>query len=186
MAPVIHRRLIALMTLLTVALASVGSAAASDGVQLVEQKIKAGLVYNFLKYTHWPNASPQAAMVVCMLGGDPFDGQLAPMAGRTVSQRMIELRPVRDATDTAGCAVMTIRADHKSHWAAARKSLTGKGILTFADFDGFATEGGMVEFTRVDDRVSVKINTDAVAGAHLQIDDRLLKLATVVRTGVGQ
>jgi hypothetical protein len=185
MASVTRGFVIVLLLLVTAVMPS-RQAGANDGVQLVEQKIKAGLVYNFLKYTQWPSASPQAAMVVCMLGGDPFDGQLAPMAGRTVSQRAIELRTMRDAADTSGCAVITVRADQRSAWEGARKALTAKEILTFADFDGFATQGGMVEFTRVDDRVSVKINTDAVAAAHLRIDDRLLKLASVVHTGVGQ
>jgi hypothetical protein len=183
MAPLIRRRVIAVMALLLAAMAPAHSVAA-DEVQLVEQKIKAGLVYNFLKYTHWPSASPQAALVVCMLGGDPFDGQLAPMAGRTVSLRSIELRKMRDVSDTAGCGVMTIRGDQRAAWEAARRGLP-KEILTFADYDGFATGGGMVEFTRTDDRVAVKINTDAVAASQLRIDDRLLKLASVVHTGAG-
>jgi hypothetical protein len=180
-ASLINRSIAVLALLLTAAAAPTSRVAAGETVQLVEQKIKAGLIYNFLKYTQWPSAAPHSTLVVCMLGGDPFDGQLAPMAGRTVSQRSIELRVTKDASDTAGCAVVIVRADHRSAWEGARKSLAAKEILTFADFDGFTAEGGMVEFTRVDDRVSVKINTDAVAAARLKIDDRILKLASVVR-----
>lgn len=179
-------RCVTALMLLIAAVAPVRMAAAGETVQLVEQKIKAGLVYNFLRYTTWPSAAPHATLVVCMLGGDPFDGQLAPMAGRTVSQRAIELRAMRDAADTSGCAAVIVRADQRSAWEGARKSIGAKEILTFADFEGFAVEGGMVEFTRVDDRVSVKINTDAVTAARLRIDDRLLKLASVVHTSAGQ
>jgi YfiR/HmsC-like len=157
---------------------------AEENVQLVEQKIKAGLIYNFLKYTQWPQGSPRQAgttIVVCLFGGDPFDGNLQPMAGRTVNQRSIEIREIGSAADAPACAMLVLNGGRKADWAQLKGALAGKDILTVSDFDGFAESGGMIEFTRIDSRIGVKINTDAVTATHLAVEDRLLKLASAMR-----
>jgi hypothetical protein len=152
-------------------------------VQLVEQQIKAGLLYNFLKYTQWPPERAQragAAIRVCLFGGDPFDGHLQPMAGRTVNEHVIEVRNVRTVTDADDCSLLFVHADQKENWPELQKALAGKSVLTVSDFQGFALSGGMIEFTRTANRISVTINTEPISSANLQVEDRLLRLASVV------
>jgi hypothetical protein len=160
------------------------SAFADDNVQLVEQEIKAGLLYNFLKYTQWPDAHAQSAgnIVVCLFGGDPFDGHLQPMAGRTVNQHAIEIHAIHNPQDMAACSLVFVHANEKPNWPQLQKTLAGKDILTVSDFDGFAASGGMIEFIRADNRIGIKINIDAVNAAHLTVQDRLLKLASAVHS----
>lgn len=177
-------RLAAIIAALVVAAAA--PAAANDGLHLVEQQIKAGLLYNFLKYTDWPPGAMSGAKgdtVVCLLGGDPFGGHLDPMAGRTVNQKKIVIRKIGSVDEADACSMLVIHGDEKADWPTLRAALQGKGILTVSDFDGFAESGGMIGFTRHDNRIGVTVNTDAVAAAHLRVEDRLLKLASVVHTG---
>jgi hypothetical protein len=171
----------ALTVLVLLAVAGAPQARAADGVQLVEQKIKAGLIYNFLKYTAWPAMADQAPLTVCLLGGDPFDGHLGPLAGRTVNQHTIEVRSIRTVAEADACATLILHQNEGASWAQVRKSLAGKDVLTIADFDGFANAGGMIEFARTDERIGVKVNVDAIARTRLRVEERLLKLATVVR-----
>jgi len=168
--------------LLLLAAACASSAHAAENVQLVEQKIKAGLIYNFLKYTAWPGVADHAPMIVCLLGGDPFDGHLKPLAGRTVNQHTIEVRSLGAASETGGCLVLVIHQSESTAWPQLRKTLARADVLTVSDFGGFAQAGGMIEFARADERIAVKINVDAIAAKRLQVQDRLLKLATIVRT----
>jgi len=176
-----------LLLVAALAATSLAPARADDNVQLIEQKIKAGLIYNFLKYTQWPQSSrqTQGPVVVCMFGGDAFDGSLQPMAGRTVNERTIEVRDIANAADAASCALLIINSAKRSDWPHLRTVLTGQSIMTVSDFDGFVAAGGMIEFTHADNRVTVTINTDAVAATHLVVQDRLLKLASAVRAGTG-
>ncbi|HVZ68895.1 MAG TPA: YfiR family protein [Rhizomicrobium sp.] len=157
-------------------------ASAGENFQLVEQEIKAGLLYNFLKYTQWPQDRTNGTAVVCLLGGDPFDGHLQPMAGRTVNQHGIELRSVHTAREAEACSLLYVNASEKPDWPMLQRTLTGKSVLTVSDFDGFAQSGGMIEFTRIDKRIGVKINVDAVTAAHLTVQDRLLHLASTVHS----
>jgi hypothetical protein len=159
-----------------------------EAIQLVEQEIKAGLLYNFMKYTDWPtdrSQQPNAPILVCLLGGDPFAGRLQPLAGRTVNQHVIELRNLRTVDDAGMCSLVFIHADEKPQWPQLRAALMGKSMLTVSDFQGFAEAGGMIEFTRIENKIGVKIDIAAVTAAHLQVQDRLLKLANPVRGSTG-
>lgn len=157
-------------------------ARAAEGIQLVEQKIKAGLIYNFLKYTTWPNLAGNAPMVVCLLGGDPFDGHLSPLGGRTVNQHAIDIRSLRSAAESKPCSILILHQNESASWPVLRKALAGQPILTISDFNGFADAGGMIELARSDERIGVKVNVDAIIATRLQVQERLLKLASVVRT----
>jgi hypothetical protein len=155
---------------------------AAENVQLVEQKIKAGLIYNFLKYTTWPGVPDHAPLVVCLLGGDPFEGHLNPLAGRTVNQHTIEVRSLKSAAESSACLILIIHQSEGASWPQLRKTLAGTDILTVSDVNGFAQAGGMIEFARADERITVKVNVDAIGATRLRVQDRLLKLASIVRT----
>jgi hypothetical protein len=178
MALVIRLGAVLVMLFVTVCMWT-GVAQANEPIQLAEQKIKAGLLYNFLKYTQWPAPIPPG-VVVCLLGGDPFDGALTPMAGRTVNERAIAVRAIGDVGQADDCAMLIVHANGKDSWPAWRAMLSKRPVLTVSDFDGFATQGGMIEFARAENRICVKINLGAVNAVRLRVEERLLKLATVV------
>jgi len=152
---------------------------AAENLQLVEQQIKAGMLYNFLKYTEWPQGRTSAdeSTLVCLLGGDPFGGYLQPMAGRTVNQQVIGIRTLPADADIKDCSLVVVNADLKASWPDVQRRLAGLSALTVSDMQGFASSGGMIEFTRIDNRITVIINTDTVTAAHLVVQDRLLRLA---------
>lgn len=160
------------------------AAEAAEPLQLGEQKIKAGLLYNFLKYIDWPAGAPEASgpLVICLYGGDPLGGALKNLEGRSANQREIQLRPLAPGGDTQGCHMLYIHPGQRAAWPALRQALEGRRLLTVADHEGFALAGGMIEFRRRDDRIGVDMNLNALEAAHLSVQDRLLPLVTVVQT----
>ncbi len=82
--------------------------------------------------------------MVCLFGRDPLDGRLAPMAGRTVNQHSIAVRPVRAGENLDACALVFVADDEKSYWPTIRTALANKPVLTVGDFRGFTTAGGMI------------------------------------------
>lgn len=154
--------------------------ARADNLQLPEQEIKAGLLYNFLKYIDWPPASANAPTInICIYGEDPFEGYLQPLAGRTVNQHEIQIHTLRDIHDIDACQLLFINADEQNHWPALLKILDRKNILTVSDSKDFVAQGGMIAFGRKDDKISVFLNPDALKAAQLHVQDRLLKLVTI-------
>ncbi len=153
----------------------------AEVVQLQEQQIKAGLLYNFLKYTDWPAASLTGATLnICIFGDDPFSGSLNPIQGRTVNQHQIAIRYVQGAGEITNCQMLFVNQNEQSAWPNLHRALVGKSILTVSDFPGFAAAGGMIEFSHQNDHINANLDLDAVDHAGLHIEDRLLRLVTIV------
>ncbi|MDE3061216.1 MAG: YfiR family protein, partial [Pseudomonadota bacterium] len=85
--------------------------------------------------------------------------------------------------DAAACNLVFVNADEQARWPQLHAFLRGKSVLTVSDFSGFAASGGMIEFGHKNDHISAVINLDAVEAAHLQVENRLLRLVTAVHEG---
>jgi hypothetical protein len=150
-------------------------------LRLQEQKIKAGLVYSFLKYTAWPaKVRDSASMHICLYGGDPFDGYFYPLRGRTARHKIIIITEVDSINEARSCHLLYIHHSQEKNLPALLGHLQGSPILTASDIHDFVEKGGMVEFGRRDRRVSVFVNRNAMAAAGLDIDNRLLTFAKSV------
>lgn len=147
---------------------------------LYEQKIKAGLVYNLIKYTQWPEKTIGEKLHLCLFGGDPFNGYLAPLEGRTAQQVTISIKRINDIPATKNCHILVIHEDQKSQLAGLLASLENENILTVSDIKAFATQGGMVELAKENEKISLHINNNSIIQNRLKIDDRMLKLARIV------
>lgn len=155
------------------------AAAQEKPLQLYEQKIKAGLVYNFLKYTNWPG-DLAGNLNVCLFGGDPFEGYLSPLEGRTAQQYKIAITQIRQVQQAADCHVVVIHRNEQGNLPDVLKFLKDKHVLTISDIDNFARQGGMVEMTKEGGKINLYINTNAVGHAGLGIADPMLQLAKLV------
>jgi hypothetical protein len=158
---------------------------AEEGLQLHEREIKAGLLYNFLKYTEYPESalSGASSISVCLFGGDPFGGYLDHTKGLTVHEKPISVRVITSAGEAGGCQLVFINAGASDRWGQLRAELAGKEVLTVSDFGGFTGAGGMIEFTRSGDHVGALLNMNAVNAAKLHVGSRMLRLVTVVHGG---
>jgi hypothetical protein len=173
-----------LALVLVITLFSFRDVAAQDdeSIRLYEEKIKAGLIYNFIKYTEWPddrNAENSSPIEVCVFGQDPFDGYLQPMAGRTVRQRRINIRHIGRPAEVQGCHLLFIGASERDRWPQLRRLLADKSILTVSDFEGFSDAGGMIQFGSDNNRIKVELNSVPMQAAHLRVYDKMLKLVKI-------
>jgi hypothetical protein len=155
-------------------------AAAAQRSDLNEEKVKAGLLYNFLKYTDWP--SGDSALDVCLLGGDPFGGGLNPLKGRTAQQQTISILRISGPAQIANCDLLFIHASAAGNLPSILSGASRRGILTMSDIKGFARMGGMVELSMRDDRrIHMIINLRAAQAAGINIQPRMMRLAELVR-----
>ena len=168
------------------------TAHADDSLRLAEQKIKAGLLYNFIKHTTWPSAGEKGGgdslppMTVCVYGDDGFADYLRPMDGRTVNQRKLVLRRIGTVPESARCDIVFVSEAEKGDWAELHRFLQVRQVLTVSDFAGFARSGGMIEFHEKDKRIGAIFNLEAFDKAGLHISGSLLELAGVEKLPVAR
>lgn len=147
-----------------------------------EYEVKAGYLYNFITFTEWPaDAIPNGSIVIGVVGDDPFGRAIdAIVRGKTVNGRSIQIRRIGSGQDCRGCQVLFIAASEKRHYGKILDSLRGTSTLTVADMDGFARDGGVINFFIEERRVKFEININAAARARLKLSSRMLKSARII------
>lgn len=157
---------------------------AQEAMTLQESKVRAGLIYNFLKYTQWPQlaeANAHQNMNVCLMGGDAFEGNLYPLEGRTAQQFVIRIISISQLSQTQNCHMVYLHPNQAGNLQELLPALKERSILTVSHISGFARAGGMVELTTQEDRrIHIYISRSALADSNLKLGDRLAKLAEFV------
>lgn len=158
-------------------LAGVGGRAVAQPVS--EQAIKAGFVFNFLKFTQWPNAreADGRPLEICTPGAPALDGQLALLHGRTIGGRVIELRSHVAPGDWRACEILYFAENDSSRVEAALRALGTAPVLTVGDQAGFVQAGGMIGLRIESNRVRFDVNLAAAQRAGLTLNSQMLQLA---------
>ena len=152
-----------------------------------EYEVKAAFLYNFAKFVEWPSQAfrtPQDPMLVCVLGHSPLDQTLEQVLhGKSVEGRRFAFRQVMGADDAAGCQILFVTSTESKRFRVLCENLKPQGILTVGEAQGFAANGGVINFKLEAGRVRFEINVDAAEHAQLQISSKLLSLAQIVKAG---
>lgn len=151
---------------------------------LSEYKVKAVFLFNFSKFVKWPPetfANESNPLVIGILGKDPFGNILEEtMKGEKVNNRPLVIKRFRNADDISLCHILFITDLSKAADVQASKF----NILTVGESENFAQRGGMIGFLKENHKTKIQINLNAVKGANLSIDSRLLRLAEIVDTRI--
>jgi hypothetical protein len=164
---------------------ALSAANAATGQPPEEYEVKAAFLFNFVRFVQWPAAmfeSGSAPVVLGILGDDPFDGALdRAVEGHVVNGRAVRVRRVAGPADVAGCHVLFIPASRRRNAIKVLHALRAQSILTVGETEGFAAEGGVINFTREGNRVRFEINVGAATRARLTLSSQLLGLARIVQ-----
>jgi hypothetical protein len=141
--------------------------------------LKAGYIYNFVRFTEWPDdvRAPQP-LVMCVLGDPAVGDALERMVrGRKLAGRSMTVSLLAIAGSTQACHVLYLSNVLPAEAAQAVAGLNDRPVLTISDLEGFTEAGGMAQFFFERGQLRFSIRNDAVKRATLQISSRLLALA---------
>ena len=149
--------------------------------------MKAAFVYNFAKFTDWPDElwSKSNKLRLCMAGTrDGFSQAVAALDAKPpVRGKEIEVRSVSRPEDAATCHILVIAGrEGMTQWA---RGVANGPVLTVGDGEGFAPSGGIIGLFVEGEKVRFEINPDAASRAGLKLSSQLLKLARLVKDGQG-
>ena len=151
---------------------------------VAEGGVKAAFVLNFMRFVEWPATafhSPEAPIVLSVLGDDLTAASLASLDGKKVSGRRVVARKVPGLPALEKCHVLYVGASEKAELAPILGVVQRWPTLTVADFEGFAGQGGTIGFIRRDNLVGFEINEESARKAGLNINAKLLYLGKRVR-----
>lgn len=155
--------------------------AASDPA--AEDAVKAALVYNFARFTTWPEeafAGEDAPLRICVLEGEELRKAFETIDGRSVAERIVDVCFTSDVRQIADSHLVYVPRSARERWPQLRAALGDAPVLTVGEMTGFLDAGGMMNLARTDNRLVFQVNLPAVKEAGLGVSSRILKLASLV------
>lgn len=153
-----------------------------------EREVKAVFLFNFVQFVEWPSiafASPDAPVVIGILGDDPFGRLLDDVVeGEMVKGRRLSVVRFRRVEDIKVCHVLFVSPSEAAKYPRILTALSTQPTLTVGETASF-TSRGMIRFLTDRNRVRLEVNPEAVKAAGLTISSNLLRAARIVGASRG-
>jgi hypothetical protein len=157
-----------------------------QGENVTEYQIKAVFLFNFISFIVWPNTSdtPPAEIEfnVCVLGTNPFTSDLDSLTTRIKAEKGMhsKIYYLTELSDIKHCHILYLSASEQHRQQEFIEHAAAYPLLTISSIEGFARNGGMIEFYTKANKVRFIINLPILRQAQLKIDANLLRVADVI------
>lgn len=168
------------MAVLVIGLCGSGSAGGSISK---EYQLKAAFIYNFAKFVEWPAQSfarADSPIVIGIVGVNPFGDELAnSIKGRRINGRAVVIKSVSHPASAQGSHILFVSAGEAAGFGGMMGSL-GHGVLLVGETPQLASQGGVIIFKLMEDKLRFEINMAAADRSGLKISSQLQKLASAI------
>lgn len=150
-----------------------------------ESQVKTAFIYNFSKFTTWPERSfqdlPQNTFTVCMVGNEPLSSTLRQLSkSKTIKDRTILFQDNPPKSELKNCRILYIGSSESSRLGKILKNIEGQPVLTIGNTRGYAKRGVGINLFKQDGRLRFEINHSAVIKSGLTLSSELLALGVLV------
>ncbi len=156
-----------------------------------EHEVKAAFLYNFMKFTDWPEEKvPDAneAMTIFVVGDYPECKTFKDIQERNSENNPVRVRIFRayeqisDPNVLKDCHVLFICKSEKKHLGKILNLVKDSSVLTVGEEESFLETGGIINFVEYQEKLRFEVNIPAASEADLKLRSNLLKLAKRVIT----
>jgi hypothetical protein len=146
-----------------------------------EYEVKAAFFYNFTRFVSWTQPpEKESPLRVCVIGDNPFGDLLQPLAGRKSQGRELELTNPKDLSAAAGCHVLFVSESELRNLPVIITLAQEGHMLTISEIPDFIGRGGIIGYVKQGNIIRFEINLQAANAAGVNINSRLLELASRV------
>jgi len=167
------------LRLLFLALCSSLLATPAAGQGFTEYQVKAGVLYNLIAFTTWPEAAPPV-LNVCIYGPDPFGREIDALHGRKVGSISLAIRRASSVESLAACHVVFIGQAAIGNLPRVMEYIGNRPILTVADMPDGIARGIVLNMEMTEGRLSFRANLAEARNRGLSLSSKLLRLASEV------
>lgn len=155
-------------------------AVAAAPASTLEARVKAGCLFNFVRFTTWPAGAlpPGKPIGFCSMGAADVERMLEnSFRGREIESHPLAFRQISDASELSDCHLLFLSGPESRGMKALRKSPRATLMLIVGDDGTYSKFGTLLDFSIDGDRVAFNANGDAIALSHLRLSSKLLSLA---------
>lgn len=156
----------------------------AQGPARPEYQIKAVFLFNFTLFTQWPAeafADDTAPIVLGVVGDDPLGSYLdEAVRGEKVDKRPVLVRRARHLENLPPCHLLFVSQSEAARLPQVLAQIRGRPTLTVSEIEGFAQQGGMIQFLREGGKVRLRINPASAKASGLTLSSTLLRSAEII------
>lgn len=151
-------------------------ASAQEGYS--EYSVKAAFLFNFLKFTRFPEPAG-SDLILCIAVPDDIVRHFQSLNGKTLDNRILHVLPVTPLQFDYRCSVVFVA---RGYTEAAREQLSTvrRGVLTIGESPAFLGSGGIINFFVEDGKVRFEIDLEHARAAQIELSSKLLQLGKVI------
>jgi hypothetical protein len=156
-----------------------------------EHEVKAAFLYNFMKFTDWPEekvADANETVTIFVVGDYPECKTFRDIQEKSSENNPVQVQifksyeQVKDPNILKSCYVLFICKSEKKHLAEILSLVKDSPVLTVGEEEGFLEKGGIINFVEYREKLRFEVNIPAASEAGLKLRSKLLKLAKHVIT----
>lgn len=148
-------------------------------------RVKAAFIYNFTKFTRWPDASPAATNAtfnVCVAGSEKLHTAVKKAVSNKIAWgKALTSEYIDHLGNVSNCQVIFLGFSDRRKIQNWISSTENKQVLTISDNKDFIKTGGIIQLVIVGGKVRFDINQSALAKSQLEMSSKLLSLARNTR-----
>ncbi len=179
-----RRRVLSSWLVLTVLLFAFRTSVLAQPATPKEYQIKAVFLFNFAQFIEWPSTAlttNTGPFRIGVLGDNPFGTFLEEtVRGEAIKNHQIVVQRAQEAAELKGCQLIFISKSEKKRLPEILTSLDSAAVVTVGEVEGFAQNGGIINFYIEDKKVRFEINPAAAHRAGLKLSSQLLSLGKIV------
>lgn len=153
--------------------------APAAGQGFTEYQLKAGVLYNFVAFTTWPEVPP-SVLNLCIYGPDPFGREIDALQGRKIGSGSLAIRRAVSVEALTGCQVVFIGQSAIGNLPRVLEHLGDQAVLTVTDAPGSVTRGIVLAMEMMQGRLVFRANLAEARSRGLVLSSKLLRLASEV------
>ncbi|MCD6527963.1 MAG: YfiR family protein [Desulfuromonas sp.] len=188
------KQYLALLFICLALVSATSASSAAEQLQSDEYQLKAAFIYNFIKFTSWPEQIAQAAvksantepLFLAVIGADNFGTRLEALEHKLANGRHIVLarhRTDADRDNLSSYDMLFLALENRDQCLSTLREVAGRPILTISDKAGFAEHGGCIELTIKEGKLRFIINRTAIERQGLKLSYKVYMLALKVLGG---
>ena len=147
-----------------------------------EQVLTAAYLYNFLKFTAWPEGNAVTELTLCVTDSATFGQELDDISGRLAQNKPVRIRRIDLGESPSGCHLLFLPREEKPirirEWLKNTENMT---TLTVSNMSEFLDMGGMIALTDDGKRLQFAVQLERVKRVGLMLNAQLLQIAREVR-----
>lgn len=148
-----------------------------------EYQVKAGFVFNFLKFISWPPdaETPNQTWRIGIIGDvAEYETIRDELAGRSINGHPVVVSPIEDDLDLELCHVVFITAGYTDSSVNLVEAVSHSAVLSVGETPDFARNYGIIGFVKRGNNLRLEINPTRAINAGLIISGKLASIATLV------